>query len=81
MTEDLAGSNKETAALKEEAQKAETTLKEVQSQLSSNSQDLDTANGTITDMKARIGTLEYEIESAVAHEKLLMKDLDNAKTL
>jgi chromosome segregation ATPase len=79
LTEELAGSAKETTALKEDAQKAEILLKEVQSQLSSKSQDLDTANGVITDMKAWLGTLESRIESADVREKQLMKDLYNAR--
>lgn len=81
LTEDLAGSNREIMALKEEAQKAKTFLEEVQSQLSSKSQDLDTANGAISDMKARLGSLEREIESAGARDKLLMSDLNTARTL
>lgn len=68
LVEDLAGSAKEIVALKEEAQKAETLLKEMQSQLSYRSRDLDTANGTIADVKARLGTLESRIESAGARE-------------
>lgn len=81
LTEDLAGSNKEVMALKEQAQKGEAALNEVRSQLSSKSQDLDTANNTITDMRARLGTLVSEIKSAAVREKLPMKDLDNARTL
>ena len=80
LTEDLAGSAKEIVALKEEVQKAGTLLKEVQSQLSSKSQDLDTTNDTISNMKARLGSLEKEIESADAHEKLRMTDLKKART-
>ncbi|XP_044339216.1 nuclear matrix constituent protein 1 [Triticum aestivum] len=64
LMEELAGSTKETTALKEEAQKAKTLLKEVQSKLSSKSQDLETANCSIDDFKARIGTLESSIESS-----------------
>ena len=58
LIEELAGSAKEGVALKEEAQKAEILLKEVQSQLSSKSQGHETANGTIEDLMAMIGTLE-----------------------
>jgi hypothetical protein len=47
LTEELAGSAKEVTTLKEEVQKAEILLKDVQSQLSSKSQGLETANGTI----------------------------------
>ena len=61
LTEDLARSTKEIMALKEEAQRVEILLKEVQSQLSSKSQDLDTTNVTISDMKAWLGSLEKEI--------------------
>jgi len=68
-------------ALKEETQKVETILKEVQSQLSSRSQDLDTTNGAITDMKARLGFLDKEIESTDAREKLLMTGLSKARNL
>ena len=53
----------------------------MQSQLSSKSQDLGTTNDTITDMKARLGTLESEIQSADAREKFLMNDLTNMRTL
>nr|XP_020188977.1 fibrinogen- and Ig-binding protein-like [Aegilops tauschii subsp. strangulata] len=81
LAEDLVGSNKEIVALKEEAQKAETTLKEVQSQLSSKSQDLDTANSTVSGIKARLGSLEKEIESTSCREELLMTDLTNERTL
>ena len=53
----------------------------MQSQLSSKPHSLETANGTITDTKVRLGTLESEIESTDIPEKLLMKDLDSARTL
>ena len=63
LTEDLAWSAKEVKVPKEEAQKVEILLADVQSQLSSKTQSLDTANDTITDMKARIDTLESAAES------------------
>ena len=44
-------------------------------------QDLNTANGTITHMKARLDTLESMTESAGAHEKQLVKDLENARII
>ena len=81
MTEDLARSSKEILALKEEARKAEATLEGVQSQLSSKSQDLDTANGTISNMKARVGSLEKDRKSATWCKKFLMADLNKARTL
>jgi hypothetical protein len=81
LTEELAGSAKEAAALKEEAQKAEILMKEVQLQLPSKGQAFDTANDTITGMKARLGTLERMIESAVVHEKQLIRDLENTRVL
>jgi hypothetical protein len=53
----------------------------VQSQLSSKDQDLETTNGTIEDMKARVGTVESSIEFGDVREKQLMKDLDNMRRL
>ena len=58
LNEDLAESAKKVEALKEEARQAELHLADVQSQLSSKTQILETANGNISDMRARIGSLE-----------------------
>ena len=63
LNEDLAGSAKEVEALKESARQAELHLADVQSHLSSKSQRLETANSNISDMKARIGSLERAAES------------------
>ena len=57
LNEDLARGAKEVEALKEGARQAEIRLADVQSQLSSKTQSLETANGNISDMKARIDTL------------------------
>ena len=58
LTEELAGSAKEVEVLKEEARQAELHLANVQSQLSSKTQSLETANDNNSDMKERIGSLE-----------------------
>ena len=63
LNEDLAGSAKEVEALKEEAWQAELHLVGVQSQLSSKTQSLEAANSNISDMTARIGSLEKSAES------------------
>nr|XP_020166791.1 uncharacterized protein LOC109752307 [Aegilops tauschii subsp. strangulata] len=81
LTEELAGSTKEVATLKEEVQKVETLLKDTQSKLSSKGQDLGTANSTIENLKARIGSLESSVESSGAREQQLTKDLDTARRL
>ena len=81
LMEQLAGSTREVSALKEEAQKAEILLKEVKSQLSSKSQGLETANGTIEDLKARVSSLEGSMESIKGREQVLSKDLENARHL
>ena len=52
LSEVLAESAKEVTTLKEEAEKAETLLKEVQLQLCSKSQNLETTNSAINAMKA-----------------------------
>lgn len=81
LIEELAGSTKEVATLKEEVRKAEILLKDVQSQLSSKSQDLETTNGTIEDLKARnwhpgeLGGIQR------AREKQLAMDLNTARLL
>ena len=53
----------------------------MQSQLSSKNQDLDIANGSITDLKGRIDTLESTIESSEARQQQLSKDLDTSRCL
>ena len=68
-------------ALKEEARKAEILLADVPSQLSSKTQSVHSANDTIKDMKARIGTLEGTAQSIESRQRLLSKDLDTAKRL
>nr|XP_020194144.1 uncharacterized protein LOC109779957 [Aegilops tauschii subsp. strangulata] len=81
LNEDLARGAKEVDALKEGARQAEIHLADVQSQLSFKTQSLETANGNISDMKARIGTLERSAESLESRRQLLSKDLDTAKRL
>ena len=71
LTKKLVGSTEEILALKEEVQKAKFILKDIQSQLSSKSQGLEVANGTIKDLKARIGSLEGSMESIEAREQQL----------
>lgn len=56
-------------------------MADVLSQLSSKTQSLDTANGNISNMNARIGTLERSAGSLESHQQLLSKDLDIAKRL
>ena len=63
LNEDLVESAKEVEAIKEEARQVEIHLVDVQSQLSTKTQSLETANGNISDMKARIGTLERSADS------------------
>ena len=81
LNEDLVKSTKEVGALKEEARQAELHLADVQSQLSSKIQSLETTNSSITDMKARIGSLERSTESLESRQQLLSKDLETAKRL
>nr|XP_020156401.1 tropomyosin alpha-3 chain-like [Aegilops tauschii subsp. strangulata] len=81
MNEDLAGSAKEVEVLREEARQAELHLAVVQSQLSSKTQSLEAANSNISDMKARIGSLEQSAESLESRQQLLSKELENAKRL
>lgn len=81
LNEELAGSAKEGETLKEEARKVEALLNDVRSQLSSKDQGLADANGTIKELKARIGSLESSMESTNAREKQLANDLDTARRL
>ena len=81
LTEKLAESIEEVSARKEEAQKAESLLKDTQSKLSSKSQGLEVANGTIKDLKARTGSLEGSREAIEAREQHLSKDLDTTIAL
>ena len=67
--------------LREEVQKAETLLKDIQSQLSSKSQGLEDANNTIKDLKARIDTMEISAVSSGAREQQLTKDMDTSRRL
>ena len=81
LNEDLVESTKKVEALKEEARQADIHLADVQSQLCSKTQSLETANGSITDMKARIGSLEKSAESLEYRYRLLSIDLETAKRL
>ena len=81
LNEDLAESAKEVATLKEADQQAKIHLADVQSQLSSKTQSLETANCNISNMQARIDMLERSAESLESRQQLLSKDLDNARPL
>ena len=67
--EDLAGNAKDLEALKEEARKAEILLAEVRTQLSSKTQSLEAANNDVSDLTARIGTLESSAESLESRQQ------------
>ena len=81
LTEELVGSAKEVMTYKEEAQKEEILLRDIQSQLSSKSQGLEDANNTIKDLKARIDTMEISAVSSGAREQQLTKDMDTSRRL
>jgi chromosome segregation ATPase len=68
LKEDLAGSGKEIEALKGEALKAARTLGDLQTQLSSKSQDLEAAAKTIRDLKSQLAILVSDLESAKERE-------------
>ena len=76
LNKDLAESTKKVEALKEEARQADLHLADVQSQLSFKTQSLLTANDNISDMKARIGSLEQSAESLESWQQLLSKDME-----
>nr|XP_020157811.1 myosin heavy chain, striated muscle-like [Aegilops tauschii subsp. strangulata] len=81
LNEDLAESAKKVEALKEEARQAVLHLADVKSQLSSKTQTLETANDNISDMRARIGSLEQLAEYLESRQQLLSKNLENARRL